>query len=359
MQEKIEDNTSANPIVKLQFDLKFHLPFFGEHTAVHTLPDFATFKYRFVQIEKLQESESFPEATATTIMMEYLDHRLLSGEVDEITASAFLNCLIFMNNYIDAYRLANKVAHLKNFNISDLPPVMLMEMGDSQVLYTLPQFSTITGTEMGTKEMSQLAIEKFMVWRQHRPFEIIDRFHSKAVHHLYTEEFIFAIIELQTSFEAYIRLCQHVILAKQDADEIEVERKLGMPLKNAIQHHLSTGLREDLNYETNSVMAKWNKTLYRLRNEIVHSGLNYISGNEAYEAFDAYQSCINYLSNLMVREKLITQDKMVNIDDLNKNIKENHDYDKTFAELKRRGILVPIITDDELSEEKNNGCSNQ
>ncbi|WP_316738360.1 HEPN domain-containing protein [Pedobacter aquatilis] len=339
MENGINSKTEENQIVKLNFELSFHLPISGEKTSVHIMPDFATFKYRFVHEIKQTGDELNPEVTTTTIMMEYIYQRELLSERSEIASGAFMNCLIFMNNYIDAYRLANNVPYIKNFNLLDLPPVITISTEKEEYAYMLPQFSTIGSTE-GSMDMATAAVEKFVTWRMHRPLEIIDRFHSKAIHHFYTEEFVFAIVELQTSFESYIRLCQHIILDSQGIAENEIEIKLNMPLRNTIEHLISKGLKENLGFDTNPIISKWFNTLYKLRNQIVHNGMSYILGDQAYEAYDAYQDCINYLSDLMVREKLIPEDKMIRIANLNKNIKENHNEQATIDKLKERGFFA-------------------
>lgn len=323
----------------MRFDLNFYLPIVEDITFVSGWQDFAKFKYRFVEVKKRQNLIGFEEVVHTSIIMDYYPEMEWQKDLSDARA-AITNCLIFLNNFIDAYRLVSGFEYIKNFALTDLPPYLNMEIDGLQTLYTLPHFVTESERPEISREVVAKALEQSTAWRLFRPLEIIDRFRSKAIHHMYNEEFVFAIIELQTSFETYIRLCHHIILDRQGKSEEYIESKMSIPLKNAIEQHLSKGLNENLKIHENPVMMKWNTTLYKMRNNIVHSGLSYITGSDAYAAYDAYQQAINYLSDLMVREKLINANKMININDLNKNILENIDPEKIIKEMKSRGIAT-------------------
>lgn len=325
--------------IKMRLDLNFYLPVVEEITFLSGWKGFANFKYRFVSEKKPQEVIGFPEVTHTSILMAYYPEMPWQKDLDDCGA-AVVNCMIFLNNFIDSYRLASGLEYIKNFTLSDLPPYIVIEVDGKNIGYTLPHFLTSAINDQGTKEAAAIALEQVNVWRLHRPFEIIDRFRSRAIHHLYTQEFLFAIVELQTSFETYIRMCHHIILESQGADAEDIEAKMAMPLKNAIEHHLSKGLDENLKISENPVMSEWNDKLYSLRNRIVHSGLSYILADDAYSAYDSYQKAINYLSDLMVRQKLIGADKMVDVKSLNKNIEENIDSETIIKEMKDRGIVT-------------------
>lgn len=328
-------------VVKLSFELKYYIPIVDDITFVHSYADFATFKYRFVRIAHISNDPVIAEFSTTTIIIEFIPEiDVSSWDMEKHAKEAFIACLLFINQYLDAYRLANNIEFISNFTIPDLPPYIIMIIGDDTIGYTLPHLTKVAGISTPSKDMTKLATEKIMVWDAYRRFGVIDKFRSKAIYHLYTEEFMFAIIELQTSFEAYIRMCQHLILQKQNLPEAEIEKYLLFPLKNTIEQHLAKALKENLDFKTNMHISKWNLCLYKLRNEIIHTGRMVFFGNEGYEAYDSYQEVINYLSDLMVREKLISADKNIDVTDLNKNIFENHDPILAKEELKKRGILT-------------------
>jgi len=333
--------------VKLSFELKYYIPIVDDITFIHSYPDFATFKYRFVKIAQTSTDPVIPEFSTTTIYIEFIPEIDVSGwDIERHAKEAFTACLLFINQYLDAYRLANNIEFTSNFSIPDLPPYILMTIGDDTIGYTLPHLTKVAGIGTPNRDMAKLATEKIIVWDAYSRFGVIDKFRSRAIYHLYTEEFMFAIIELQTSFEAYIRMCQHLILQKQNFPEAEIEKHLLFPLKNTIEQHLAKALKENLDFRINPHIVKWNRCLYKLRNEIIHTGRMIFYGNEAYVAYDSYQGVINYLSDLMVWEKLIPADKNIHVTDLSKNIFENHDLNRTKEELEKRGILTFLEGDD-------------
>lgn len=324
-------------MIKLKFELNFHLPVVEDITFISGFPDFATFKYRFIETSRVTNIRGFEDIPSTTILIEYFPEMPEKGNLSD-PRSAFANCFIFLNNFIDVYRFVNGLEQIKNFTILDLPPYIIMNIDGADVLYTLPQFFELVSKPETSTEMVDKALSQLNLWRLRQPLEVIDKFLSKAIHHIYNEEYVFAIIELQTSFESYIRLCQHIILEKEGASEEDIEKSMMFPLKNTIEQYLAKGLNENLKIGRNEIMTKWHNTLYKNRNDIVHSGLSYITGDEVYSSYYAYQVAVNYLSDLMVREKLITPEKKVNITSLNKNIHNGYDEDTILEILKSKGI---------------------
>ena len=157
--------------------------------------------------------------------------------------------------------------------------------------------------------------------------------------HLYTEQFTFAIIELNTSFETYIRLCQKLILVKQGKSDSEIEQKLSISFRNTIEDHLGPALGENLKFEESPIMIDWNAKLYSLRNKIVHSGHCYISGNEAYDAYDSLQKTVNHITDLMVNNGFMEEHGKIKIEDLNKNTPEAVDKERLMKKLRDRGFF--------------------
>jgi hypothetical protein len=144
---------------------------------------------------------------------------------------------------------------------------------------------------------------------------------------------------MQTSLESFIRLCHNLILIKNNESEERIEAAKTFPLKNTIVDHIGKALGEDLNFETNPVIKKWNEKLYSLRNKIVHSGLSYISGDASYEAFDALEEIVIYLNGLMVKNGYMEEGGKVEIPPLNKNTPDHVNSDDVIKSLKERGFI--------------------
>jgi hypothetical protein len=135
-------------------------------------------------------------------------------------------------------------------------------------------------------------------------------------------------------------MCHHLILVKLYKNDEEIMKASNLPFKNTIQHHLGPLLKEDFDFAINCILSDWNSSLYDLRNNIVHSGHSYISGTQAYAAYDSYQKAVNYITDLMVRENYLDEGKLFKVGDLNKNTSENVDSDKVINKLNKLGILT-------------------
>lgn len=329
-------------IISITFTLSYLLPINDVHTHISHLTGLAVLRYRFLKQKKKGEDNLLPEIYYTSILLDFIPDTPPAADIQIDIHHAVVNSMIYLNNFIDSFRLVSGMHHVRNFTIDDLPPYLHVKVNDDEVLYIMPDFAHMLEPTIGDKELSGKTVEKFETWRAFRPFEVIDKFHSKAIYHLHSEEFVFAIVEMQTSFEAYIRLCHRLIMEAGGADESEIESKMAMPLKNAIEHHLGKAFGTDLSAKANPVMEKWQNSLYRLRNEIVHSGLSYINGNEA---FDAYQESRNYLSGLLVANGFLPADKMVHVGDIHKRMAGDEAENTQLVEKLRSLGLLKFMPD--------------
>lgn len=143
-----------------------------------------------------------------------------------------------LNNFLDSFRLMTDLNYIRNFSITDLPPILNVKIDNNEYLYiTTP---TTIAKKVDPLDVQKLTLvqNRIFAWESNMYFHVIDKFLSKAIHHLYTEEFIFAIIELQTSFESYIRMCHNLILVKDRKELDEIERAKTYSLKNTIVDHI-------------------------------------------------------------------------------------------------------------------------
>jgi len=115
-------------MIKLRFELSFFLPIVSD-TFISFWPDFASFKYRFIHANHQSSLLGFPEEKKNTIIVEYFPEMNWQENLSD-PRPAFANCMIFLNNFIDAYRLANGIDYRRNFSISDLPSFMITNVVD-------------------------------------------------------------------------------------------------------------------------------------------------------------------------------------------------------------------------------------
>jgi len=328
-------------IIKIEFPLPFYVPIEEGLKIVTDYKDFAAFKF---ECEKYRnestKANSELEEFCTLIKLDFMPNNdLTDKDSDELLRYSVKNSIIYLNNFIDAFRLINDLNFVRNFSITDLPPIINIEIDNKSFAYVTIPTTILNDADLSGNDKISKALNRIHAWDRHQYFEVIDKFQSKAIHHLYTEGFLFAIVELQTSFESYIRLCHNLILIKNGADDDKIEASKEYPLKNTIQYHIGRALDANFDFKTIQVIKDWNDKLYLLRNKIVHSGLSYISGDEAYQAFDAYENVINHITKLMVEKGFMEENGKVNIQKLNKNTSEHVDSDKVIEKLKQKGFI--------------------
>jgi len=330
-----------NDIVKIEFPLPFHIPIEEENTAIINYENIAAIKFQFHHV-KNESLKAVPEIeeVCTLIKLELTPNNEPVGAAEEnLLRFAVEFSIIALNDFIDAFRLESNSNYIKNFNITDLPPSIEIVINGTETRYfTTPTTMIQKGGEFDTGAFIRTH-KKIEVWYENRQFEVIDKFLSRGIHHLYTEEFTFAIVELQTSFESYIRLCHRIILTKKDKREEDINKAQGIAFRNTIEDHLGPALGANLKFEENSIVKEWSEKLYKLRNSIVHSGESYISGDTAYEAFDSLENVVNHITQLMIDNGFMDEAGRVEIKALNKNTPSHVDKQEMMEELKKRGFI--------------------
>lgn len=332
--------------VKIYFPLPFYVPIEDDETYVLNLNQEVTYKFKFKTIRNNDsDTESGHKDHSTTIINEVIYELLDENTLNDLMSPIVVQAIIILNNYLDALRLDADWNFIQNFSISDLPLVIDIEVNGNKGTYitqptTIVQLATLNNDH--ARDAARNALRRIGQWYENPQLDVIDKFLSKGIHHLYTEEFAFAIVELQTSFETYIRLCQRIILIKQGKTESGIERAMSIALKNTIQDHLGPALEVNLKFDENPFIKEWYEKLYSLRNKIVHSGQAYISGDSAYEAFDAFQKITNYITGLMVDKSFMNENGKILISDLNKNTPSDVDRQKVSEALRKQGHIKNI-----------------
>ena len=334
-----------NKTVKIHFPLSSYIPIETNSTYFLDLHPDATYKFKFKTLyENATNSESAKKCT--TIIIE-VTHQSLNENISlhELMLHSVTKSITTINNYLDALRLDSNWNFVLNFSISDLPEYIQIEVDGNKYRYVTQPTKLIQLSDLTSDfvvNVGSSALKRVSIWWENPEFEVIDKFLSKGIHHLYTEEFTFAIVELQTSFETYIRLCQRIILTKKGKTEDEIQNAMTISFRNTIEDHIAPALDENFRFNENPVIKEWYEKLYSLRNKIVHSGKSYISGDSAYEAFDALQKVTNYITELMVDKEFMAENGKIVIADLNKNTPSDIDRQKIDNALKQQGIIKEI-----------------
>lgn len=288
----------------------------------------------------IESGEPPAEEEVTIITLNYLPKDEIVEDLshDDLLTHTVLRSIHYVNSFLDAIRSCFGLNYIYNITISDLPLILLISNEKESFLYvTQPQEMLISDVNLGSDEIAE-TLTTMSTFDRHPEIYLVEKFFDSAKAHLYREELIDAIVDLQTSFEIFIRNTHRLILLKEGQDE-KIENLSRIPFRNVIEQHLSKNLNVDLNFDTPGVINEWYKKLYTIRNEVVHNGRIYITGSDAYDAYDAYVNARNYISDKLYENGYLNQNKKVDLNLFRKNIQEQIDHNKVLKRLKEEGII--------------------
>lgn len=334
--------------MKLSFDL--HLPFlipFKEGLKYASAYPSADFLLKFNSYKRLitiDDEYLYEDKECTVVEIIFMPHEEMTKdvEIDEILKLTVVNSIHYLNVLFDALRINHNLNYIYNITIADLPLIITIEINDEEAFsyITKPQDVLLTPLELGKDDLRKFG-GVMQLRDTHPEVFLVEKFYASARSRLYKEQMIEAIIDLQTSFEIFIRNTHKLILLKKNTSEVEVNNASNISFRNVVEDHIGRLLGENLNFNSSSgPINDWYKKLYIVRNEIVHQGRVEVSGNEAYEAHDAYVNARNYLADLLNNAGYLNANKKVDLNIFSKNIKGALDGDELLKRLKERGLVA-------------------
>lgn len=328
--------------IRADFKLPFKLPI-KDGLKLISAYDFANICTLFESIE--QEVELLDNNTkvlTSSLNITYFPCNGLENEEDKQTVLHFfiVNTIWYINRIIDAFRITYGLTHLRNITVHDLPTVIIIELDKDPIVY-------MTNTEFIHEDLLVIDMEgvkrigsTLTSMDMYPDVYLVENFYESGKSHLYREDFVRAIIDLQTSFEIFIRNTHRLILTKQGSNPKKLENALKIPFRNVIEQELSRYLKENLKFNNEGPIKEWEQNLYSLRNRIVHSGFVHISGDEANLAIESYENARNYISDLLVREGFLNKDGKIKLNLFQKS-EYNPERDIKLIELMKEKGLIP------------------
>ncbi|MEQ9466483.1 MAG: hypothetical protein RLN88_03675 [Ekhidna sp.] len=328
MAERMEN------IYVIEIPLSTWIPIESGSTLVSNY-DMTDYKVSFAVTFHVPESEKNDQTVITTKFL-LTDSKFHDLPFSVRTNLAVIWTIRHINRLFDVIRNSTDFHQISRFSILDLPAFI-------KVWYNNDLYDYLTNPK---KEEGKLEIKKeyfqgylqtLDVWENHPEIEVIDKYHGYAKYHLDREEMTEAVIDLQTSFEVFLRHSYKVILTVEGKKIPETIYEI--PLRNLLTQHLSKYLKVDLSYDKNPTMESWRTNLYNLRNKIIHEGFWDVDGNQAYQAYDAYFNTRNYLADLMRKRGYLNEKMDIDLTMFRKNIPSEIDHDQILRELKRKNML--------------------
>lgn len=331
--------------ISAEFKLPFKLPVKDGLKLISSY-DFANICTQFESVK--QEIELLDKNTkilTSSLKIAYFPCNGLENEEDKQTILHFfiVNAIWHINRVIDAFRITFGLPHLRNITIRDLPTVIIIELNKDAIAYiTNKEFLHEDLLVINSEEMGEIS-STLTSMDLYPDVYLVENFYESGKAHLYREDFIRAIIDLQTSFEIFIRNTHRLILTRQGCSAEIIENASKIPFRNVIEQELSRYLKEDLKFTNEGPIKTWEQNLYSLRNKIVHSGFTYISGEDANSAIEAYQNARNYISDLLVKEGFLNKDGKINLNLFKKNEYDPERDRKVIEFMKEKGLIPEDI----------------
>ncbi len=264
------------------------------------------------------------------------DNRFHEIDFSIRTNLAVVLTLKHINRLFDVMRDVTDFHQIPNISIIDLPTFINISYNDNKF-----QYVTNPKKEKGKIKIKKDFIQKYIqiisIWDNYPEIEIVDKYHGYAKYHLDREELNEAILDLQTSFEVFLRHSYKYILT---IDKISLPKNIyEIPLRNLIENILSKHLGENLSYNQNKIISSWYNSLYRLRNKIIHEGYSTTDGNQAYLAYDSYFNARNYIADLMRKRGYLNENMDIDLSVYKKNLPTENEKNEILRELKKKNML--------------------
>lgn len=280
------------------------------------------FVLRFEQYEKKTFiAENNPKIETCTKLFVYHFPKypnLASLTEQEMLDLTFTDSLAHVNGFIDAARHRFGLVHIYNVTLWDLPQIIKIQMNGKEFPYFTDPELLRSDDFLIDGEGLQLISETRGAWDSYPEFYLMEKFHDNARSHFLKNQYIDAIIYLQTSFEIFIRTSLQLVLKKDGATEEKIEQSSTQPFRNIIEVHLGNTLKCDLNFHTSKEINKWYIDLYLIRNEIVHKGRFSLTEDEASNAYLSYIAARNFLNEKLIENGYISKDHKTDLSQFRK-----------------------------------------
>ncbi|WP_242241708.1 hypothetical protein [Bacillus cereus group sp. BfR-BA-01309] len=342
--------------IEIPFLLPYKLPVGTGKKAISIFPGYAQFTISFdTYIKKITYPSTYeyldiPEEENTIVYLEIcpeLKNKVTSDEDKTALIKESLDHGIqYVNAFIDAFRSINGLTYLRNIDFLDLPKHTIIKFNDELTLYTRIEelIPLVTDTEV-TKEAFQSVMSCVATWNNYPEIGLVEQFYSQAESSLYKGDYTHSIIQLQTSFEIFIRTALKIStitkMEKRNKRRSEIDKKVKQlegikNFRNLFEKHLGSNLGTDLSFDKNPVINAWVKSLYAYRNSIVHAGNKNITRDQVTDAFSGYKKVKEYLNDLLNKNGYSTPSEGI---DLTKFRTYQPLTEEMFNKLKGQGLL--------------------
>lgn len=331
--------------IKSNFILPFKLPIKDGLIQISSY-DFAELHTEYATVSEGVDIEfNNVKHLRTQMTITYFPHNGIENEEDSTSILHYfvVNSLYHINKVIDGLKLLYGLQFIDRITVRDLPTSLIIYINGEGYVY-------LTNTDMlredilieDAKEFTKLGSILTSV-DMYPEIYLVDMFYESAKTALHQEKFTNFIIDIQTSFEIFIRNSLRLILIKENQPKQKIKKTDGYPFKNIIEQHLKKYLKEPLDFKDHPQINEWYTKIYLKRNAIVHEGYMNITGEEANNAIEAYEKTRIFINDLLIREGYLDSDGKVDLKLFEKNNFDSEKSNKLFNNMIQRGLINPDI----------------
>jgi len=221
---------------------------------------------------------------------------------NELLRSFVSNIISYINHFISALRIEYRLSYLQNITTHDLPKILVIFVNDEGSIYFIDDF-LYEHPDFDVDAM-QKVLSTMTLMELYPGTYLVDEFYHSALSELRKENFNRFIVDIETSFEIFIRNTLRLVMIRNGTAEGDVENAAFFPFRNAIEQHLARYLDENLSFEENTIINTWYQNVYMPRNQLVHKGIP-IDFVVAGKAVEAYHSAQQYITDLLIRNSYL------------------------------------------------------
>lgn len=245
----------------------------------------------------------------------------------------------YVNHFIMATKIEYHIPYLRSITVTDLASPLVIVVDNMPKLYMTATLESLGLEKFIDAEKLAKIGSRMTSMELHPTLSAVDEFYQSSIAFWYQENFAAAIVNLETSFEIFVRNAMRLILLKEGANEEEITKYNNCPFRNVIEQHLSKYLHTELSFEKNPIINQWYEHVYSPRNSFVHSGDSRIYGNEVYTAMQSYAEARNYLSDLLSDNGYLDKEKRLNRNVFPAELTTTKEPELVISRLQKEGLL--------------------
>ena len=234
--------------------------------------------------------------------------------------------LDYLNNILLSYRYETENTHIRPVDLFNLPQILIVKYNQGNVLYLLRPLPIDIKDIKFVKIRDIFPVNTITLWENYPQIASVEKYFELAKHNALSENLRTAIIDLQTSFEIFVRWMLKIIYTKNNIETNVTEIKM-MNVMNSLGDYLHI----DKNHNS---LKLWRKNIYDVRNDIVHEGSFDLTNVNVIKAVNIYIEARNYIRDAMVDKKYLEEGGVAKLHVNTRKI----DIDEVKIKLKKFGL---------------------